>query len=582
MYYRSGLRAAMLAVLSVLMLGACKGGSSADDELTGDDSLMRFVPADTPYLLASGEPLPDDILDRMEPRLDEVLRAYQGVVREIARAALARNASDMGPDEMQRVSAVIDELTSLMSIEGLRKAGIERGAQGALYGNGLLPVLRIEVSDEALFDAAIARIEEAAGETMSIGEIGDEAYRYVGDDEARLVIGTFDGTAVFTLMPSSFDEAEQRSLLGLDLPTSHIGETGTLSDIMETYGYSNHFFGFVDGRRIASTFIDGPSGLDVPLLATSEFDASKISAVCRTEVREIVDIAPRVVFGYDEIESDQMSGSMVVELRPDLARELTGVTAAVPGLGRDPGGLVSFGMSINLLALREFYEARLDAMETDPFECEYFADLQAGVEKGRQALNQPIPPIVYAFRGFNAVIDGLGDYDMASGRPPEDIDASVLIAVEDAQTMLAMGAMFSPELAGLELKPDGKPVRLDLPQVQALGKAVYAAMLEDAVALSIGADAEQRVSSVLAADAGEPPPLFAMTMDAGQYYKLIGEAMMTEDGQGDEDAQELSREAREALRDAMLAIGEMYDRMTIDTRFTERGLVFDSSVSLKE
>jgi hypothetical protein len=233
--------------------------------------------------------------------------------------------------------------------------------------------------------------------------------------------------------------------------------------------------------------------------------------------------------------------------------------------------------------LREFYEARLEALEADPFECEYFEDLQAGVAKGRAALNQPLPPVVYGFRGFNAVVDDIGDFDMASNRPPEDIDASVLIALDDAETMVAMGAMFSPELAGLNLQSDGEPVRLELPQLQAVSDAVYAAMVQDAVAISVGRDAESRVKTVLNADSVQPPPMFSMTMDAGRYYTLIAEGMMV-DSANDDAAKgtELSPESREALRDAMLSVGEMYDRMAFDIRFTERGMEVKSRVTLKD
>lgn len=575
-------RRALIAVLSLLVLGACKEGGSVDGGLTGDDSVLRFVPAETPYLFTTGRPLPDDVLDKLEPKLDDMLKAYQVVFREVFRSALAKNAEDMSTEEMQRLSAVVDELASLFSVQGLRDAGIERGSQAAVFSHGLLPVARLEVSDADLFDAAISRIEEAAGESMSVAELDGESYRYVGDDEGRLIIGVFDDSAVFTLVPAAMPEKTLKTVLGKTLPSRSIADTDTLADILETYDYSDYYIGFVDARRIASIIIDQPDDLDIAMFDEDDSDETEISPICKAEIMQIVDIAPRLVFGYNEIDADKMRGSMVVELRPDLAQELSGIAALVPGLGTDPGGLVSLGVSFNLLALREFYEARLDAMEADPYECEYFADLQAGVAKGREALNQPLPPVVYAFRGFNAVVDDIGDFDMASAQPPTDIDASILLALEDAQTMVAMGAMFSPELASLDLQPDGKPVMLDLPQMQALGQIVYAAMHENAVALSVGADAESRVSNVLNAASAQPPPMFSMTMDAGRYYALIAEAMMLENDEGEGKDVDLSLASREALRDAMLAVGELYDRMAVDIRFTERGMEIESLVTLKD
>ncbi|MDX1518460.1 MAG: hypothetical protein R3288_16545, partial [Woeseiaceae bacterium] len=82
--------------MSIISLGACKEGGSGDG-FAAEDGLLKFVPADTPYLFATGTPLPDDLLDKFEPRVDKVLQSYQVVVREIARSAMAKNAESSDP-----------------------------------------------------------------------------------------------------------------------------------------------------------------------------------------------------------------------------------------------------------------------------------------------------------------------------------------------------------------------------------------------------------------------------------------------------------------------------------------------------
>ena len=571
-------RAAALAILSILTIGACKDGGSGSGP-GGDNDLLDFVPADTPYLVATGTPLPDDLLDKFEPRVDKVLSSYQVVLREVVRSSIARNEKERDTEELARISAIVDELTKLLSIDGMRSAGFERDSGIVLYGNGLLPVLRVTLSDPDRFDDAIARIEEAAETKLDIGEIDGQQYRYVGDDEGSLVIATMGDQAVLTLMPAGFGDTEKRRLLGLTLPDNNIAGADVLADIADVYDFTDHYLGFIDTKRIASTFVDGPTGLDVALFDAMDDGPPEMSDVCKKEVHEVVAIVPRMVFGYDEVSDETMNGTFVIELRQDIANGLKPISAVVPGLGADAGGLLSMGISFNLLEIRKFYESRLDAMEENPYECEYFSELQAGVARGREMLNQPVPPFVYSIRGFNAVIDDIGDFDLASNRPPEDIDASLVFAMEDAQSLVAMGAMFSPELANLGLKPDGQPVLLDVAQVKATGKDVYAAMIDDALAVSVGTDAEDRVTNVLTADGVDPAPVFSMSMDAGRYYSLIGETMVLEP---DEEDVELSLEAREALRDAMMAIGELYDRMAVDMRFTDRGAEFESRVTLKD
>jgi len=240
---------------------------------------------------------------------------------------------------------------------------------------------------------------------------------------------------------------------------------------------------------------------------------------------------------------------------------------------------MSFGMSIDVKAAREFFEARLDAMEAEPFECEHLADLQAGVAGAREALNQPVPPMIYDFRGFLAVIDEIEGLDIATQTPPTSVDGGFLLAMDNAQALVSLGTMFSPDLAGMNLQPDGVPVVVDMPQMQAMGLAAFAALVDDAVAISVGEDAEDQVQSMLSADAADPAPLLSFSMDAARYYGFLGEAIAA--GNKDQES-ELSPEMQAATNEMMQAIADIYDRMTVDVRFTARGVEIDSSVTLKD
>jgi len=569
-------RGPLAAIFLLLTFSACSGDDKAQ---AVDADHLRYVPADTPYVLAMNERLDDEILDAFEPHVDEILAEYRALLSNIAASARAEaEAADDGA-EIDQIVGGIDALTSLLSVDGMEEAGFAFGSRMVFYGNGLLPVLRIELSDPALFEKAIERIEEQAGEALPVAQLGEASYRYIGDDEARILIGSFDGYAVFALAPSTFDDGQLRRLLGLELPASNLSDTKTLGSLATKYDYTQHYIGFVDTIKIVDSLLEPGNDLDAALLAGADFDPATISPVCKAEIRSVAAIAPRVVFGYDHVGLDAFSGGAVVELRSDIAQALKGISNVVPGLGHDQGGVLSFGASVNFKALREFYAARLDAMEADPYECEYFAELQAGTVKGREILAQPIPPVAYGVRGFNAVLESLDGFDFASGRPPEKVDASFVLAMDDASALVAMGMMFSPELAALNLQPDGKPVELALPQVSAVAQEAYAAMDDTALAVAVGAGAEQRVAKVLTAPESSPSPVFAMTMDAGEYYRLIAESMtMTPD----EDVDELALETQAVARRIMLKLADIYDRMSVELRFVDEGAEIRSRVTLKD
>ena len=187
--------------------------------------------------------------------------------------------------------------------------------------------------------------------------------------------------------------------------------------------------------------------------------------------------------------------------------------------------------------------------------------------------------MIYDFRGFVAVIKDIEGLDMAKRTPPTSVDGQFLLAMAHAPALVSLGAMMSPELAGLDLQPDGEPIQLDMPQAQMLGGDVYVAMTDDALAMSVGDGAETELARMLTADATENSTFLSFSMDAARYYTFIGEAMALSEPD-DEDA--MPPEFQAAMQDMMLAIADIYDRMLIDVRFTEKGIVIDSSVTLRD
>ena len=571
-------------VAATLLLAGCDRESKEEKaraELLAESAdVLKYIPADSPYVFASLAPLPDDVMDHLEPKLDRVLVSYQAVLREVVAARQAEaGADEMSAEEAERVQAFVDELAGLLSMDGLRDAGIERDSLGAFYGNGLLPVMRLELSDAGKFESTLARLEERAGSTMPTAEIEGQSYRYFDAEEIRIVIAVTENQAVFSVVPSSFNDEQTGRALGLTLPESNIAETGVLEGLLSKYDFNDYVVGFIDLPQIAERFVGEPAGLDADLMALIDYDNTQLSDVCKAEVRAVAGIMPRMVIGYTDITAKQFDSNLVFELREDLAQGMQALPAAVPGLGVASDALMSFGMSLDAKAARAFFEARLDAMEAEPFECEHFADLQASTISGREALNQPIPPMVYDFKGFLAVIDNLEGLDVVTQTPPTSIDGTFLLAMDNAQSLVALGAMFSPEIAGLNLQPDGNPVALELPQLQSMGIDAFAALNEAALAISVGESAESEVVDMLGADVVSPPPFISFSMDAARYYSFMGEAIAAGDADADKAA---TPEMKEAMTGMMQSIAELYDRMSGDVVFTEHGIELRMVEMLKD
>ncbi len=568
-----------LACLLPLLLFACDRGDESRGALT-EATILSYVPADSPYVFAAPAPMPDAVRDKLGASNKEVLQSY----RTIVASALDQQVGDVegvpqDPEQRERIKAVVEGLVDMVEEDGtMPEAGIDRDSTGAIYGVGLLPVLRVSLSDDALFDAAFSKLEEDAGQKMEVASVEDVPYRYLDFEQARLIVATNADQLVVSVVPTELSQDHLKSVLGIDLPARSIAQSGYLDTLAEKYGYQSYGVGFVDFERIVATFLDNPSGVDAELMALMDYDASSLTDVCRAEIRSVAAIGPRLVTGYTDVSTDNLKSNTVLELRSDIAAGLASLTAPVPGLGSARDGLLSFGMSFSIPALREFYSARLEALEADPYECELFADMQRDLAAGRDKLNQPVPPVVYSLTGFLAVIDNISGLDIKSGQPPTDIDMSFLVATNNAQSLVAMGAMFSPEIATLNLQPDGKPVKLPLPPV-ATGTidSAYVAMTDEALAISVGNGGESRLESMLAAAPSVPSPFLSMDIDAARYYSFLGEAMALGDDEGDSDE---GAEIVQATSDMMKSFGDVFSRIAVDIQFTERGIEIPSTIVL--
>jgi len=569
-------RSLLLLAACALAVAAC--GKSKEDEaaslLTDSSGLLRYVPADTPYVFGSLAPPPDEFLDRIEPKVDRLLAAYS----EMLGVVMAEAQSEGGDaEEMEKYDALVTEVRSLLSLEGLNEAGLTRASTGLLYGNGLLPVLRVTLSDASLFDDFITRIEAKAGEQLAVGEVDGLPYRFIEDEGVRIIIATADDQFVLTVAPDSLDDAALARLLGLELPAENIAQTGKLLEIAKEYDLMHEYVGLVDTVRVVDTFIDEPGDLDALLLEMAGYDATNLSDDCKAEIRALAGIAPRVVTGYEEVSAERIRSVAVVELRKDIASEFTTFVSRVPGLGAIYDSLFSFGMSMNIEALRSFFDKRVAALEEQPWECEHLADLQDGLFAAReQALAQPVPPVIYDLNGFLAIVDELEGFDPGKKRPPDSIDASFLLAIDNAQGLLAMGQAMIPELAELTIEPDGKAHQFELPDTGSGAEKAWVALQESAIALSVSEDAETALPALLKAEGSMPPPFMSMGLDGERYYKLIGDAMRASDDE------EMSEEMRAAVSDVLEVAAEFYERLQVDVTFTARGVEIDSDLTLAD
>jgi len=568
-------RIAAFTIAAVVLLTS----SFADAKARKPKEILQYIPADTPYVIAFTKPFPDDLMDKFEPSMDKMLSAYQRMMRyKLSEHLIELSTQEGGAEKAERLQLFMDEMLSLMSVKGLRDAGIGRESLFAVYGDGILPVFRVGITDIDEFESAIARLESKANEKFLIGELAGASYRYREFDKISLVIATIGNDAVITVVPTGLDDERLAQALGIIKPRNNLARSKDLANISKQYGFTDHLVSFVDIERIAATFTGDPTGQNTDVLELMDFNSEDLPAECRAEIAGLASVVPRVVMGYTRVDTDFLETGMVVELREDIASGMAALPAVVPGLGSDLGGLFSFGFSLDLMAARSFYETRLDVLEADPFECVHFADVNQSAVKGREALAQPLPPVVYSFRGMLANVTNIEGMDLATEKPPESIDASILVAIENAQDLMTMAAMMSPEIAALNLLPDGKAKALELPQLAVIAEQAFAALSEGGLSIALGEGSADEAESMLNADVSGSRPFVSFSMDAKKYYEYVGQAVM--EGDDDEEGEPMPEAMRVAVRDIMISSGELYERMAVNVHLTKRGVEVSSRLTL--
>ncbi len=114
---------ALRPVLPLLLLLACRQ-ESVRGRAPGGADLVRFVPADTPYVLASLEPIP-------AARVERYLKDTGGFRGHRP----PRTEGDF--PVLEAMAPVLDAWSEVWTVEGMRNAGFPPHLNSVLYGEGV-------------------------------------------------------------------------------------------------------------------------------------------------------------------------------------------------------------------------------------------------------------------------------------------------------------------------------------------------------------------------------------------------------------------------------------------------------------
>lgn len=570
-----------LVAASLAALSGCGKKEEAPDTLSASKSyaLLESVPADTPYVFAAVEPVPEAVYRKTERLAGGMLAVYRQGLMQMAQSAKAENNAD--------AARLIGAAASMMTPENLERFGSSRESTAVLYGHGLLPVLRMNIKDGDAFRAGLLEVATEFDFQFDEASAADTEYLYaIAGDAVRIAIVVEDNSVLVTAVPEpAVAEVLPALIRGADAKAS-IASSGGLEALAKEHGFLPYGLGFIDIRRIASTVIDGPTGTDAAWMGAVGAEIPQLDDTCKAELNALAGVMPKAAIGYNRMDAEAMNLTGILSLRDDIASGMQPIAKAIPAMQADGGDDISIGVGVDMRALRDFASDRATKVANEPFKCQQLVGINMAAQQIVAGLQQPVPPMVYNFRGFVLRLNNLASLDFSAPQIPDSLDARLMLAFDNIDALLALGRMSLPQLAALEIEADGKPVELPREAMMGFGQPVYASLTDDLLSVGTGPGAKDAVAKMTGAQASTEPLFMSVGYDVAEYMRLQAKLMSTASaaapsGGEDADAREMIAAMQSMFDDLADVYSEVLDSTRTDVKFTAKGVEMDSTTTFK-
>jgi hypothetical protein len=552
-------------------LVAC-GGQSEPDAAT--NPLLRFVPADTPFVMANLDAVPTDVTDayllRMAPFLEQLQFALQGFRSDLAEGRAELN----DPETEALLDAILAEFDGKLSREGLESLGLSLEQMSAIYGHGLFPVLRAGLTNPEAVRAMIARIETNSG--VPIPEESFQGVNYwraaEPDNPMGIYLAILDDHFVMSAAPQSRQAEVLPRLLGLELPAETLAPS-TLTDLNREKSFAAYGSGYLDLGRVVDELFEADSLTATWMMDMGEFDPAAIDPACEREARLVTTFVPRMVAGTTEVTKDRVGVRYQLETNAWLGGELARLVGDVPPASTNTARMANFSLNLQMGRVATFMRESASAMAAVPFQCPQLQDLNAQVQQMAEQLNQPMPPFI---GNLNGVRVELSEFD-PSAMDPSGMRGVVALEMESPQMVIGMASMMIPGFEELQIEPGGDPVAVpqEIMTVVTPEFEAYAVMSNDAIGLSLGKGEKAGLKDFLEARGDADGIFMSADYDAGELARMQRQQVEARAAYGAEPTSntdpDLDVQAMTEAYEAMLG------RARFEFRLTEEGLTIDNT-----
>ncbi len=556
----------------VLTLSLASCGDSQEqavqeaEEAVAESALLAYAPADTPYVFTNSRPLPRGLIEKMLVNANVELQTADKDLQQ-----LLTSEEFKSPQEKQFVAllqAISAELKGKMSADGLASLGLLIDGKNLVYGMGVLPVIRTEISDAQKVEELIARIEQRSGLTAAQQKLGEQSYRRFDFEQLVGIMAISDKYLIAALLPVKAEADMLPLVLGDEMPSPSLADTDTFKQLVKDNAYMGYGEGYIDLVKFTEIALGESQGVNEMIFTALDGVPPELSPACSTMIKNLVQSVPRITGGFSEVSENSYSMKAVFETSSDIAARLQRFASPVPGLGVSSDAMLSLGLGLNLPELRDGLKAAMSNLIEQGKGCEMIDEQE--ITSSMQGLDMMFNPMVTGLKGFNLQVNDLV-FEQQSMKP-KTVDAQLLLAAEDPRSVTGMLGMLSHKFTQLQIPDDGTPVALPLQDLSPDAPVTHIAIKDKALVVTTGDDAGKMSAAAFSAPLASPAPLFALNYNGAKLLDRLSavEEQIMQSMQGDEDMQA----GYQAFKDS----SEIYGLISLKVTGTDKGLMINQKV----
>lgn len=510
------------ALLSAGLLTGCSDDNESTSAATQEEApknnaapMLKYIPADSPYFMATREAMPEqdafDRYQRMQPKasiessLDELRETLPEIDDEVMYSL------------MTVLIAMSEELVDVETLDDVHALGLKMNPQAALYGLGILPVLRMQLQDEDAFRETLQRILTKADINLSTATTNDTEYWVLTPEgPVKAILAIDDQQLLVSVVPQNASDELLAQVLGNTLPDSSIGDTDALAELEKRHGFTPYGAGKIDSSRLLNELSTPTHSGTQALMEAVDAEQLDLSA-CQADIDRITNRFPGLVMGSRENDLDRMEMNLILETDEDIVSDLRTLTTQVPGLGSTEG-MASYGLGLNMPLLVQTVQKYAQEVRQNPFSCDELQDLNSSWNEINMAINNPITMMIgQSLSGFRARINSL---TMTDGEPT--MTGLLTLASQNPLSLLSAASSFAPELGTLGLEPGGEAKQVESMMLPPEAPELYAAMSDTAIVLGAGISDSATLQKELEAPASERN-LLVHGHITGEFYHSLAD-----------------------------------------------------------